>query len=824
MNNNAWFKKQRPFMGFGGFGGGGLGLALGGGSDPTIEASGGFIGEYTDAPTGDIYRTHTFTTPGRFTVSTVVGDGEIEYLLVGGGGAGGMGQNSTWPVPQTPTNVWTAGGGGGGGVVTNVPGTPLYQDNPRSVKAGAYYQIAVGMGGAIGAYGGRAQPGYNGMQSQINTLYGQDPNWSPITSYGGGAGMGYDNGYGNAPGDVRGSGASPGGGAGKYGGTAAANAYAAAPWIPAPTKQGEMGGDASGSNAGGGGGAAQAAQNGNTGGDGLGMTIENGQDTIYYGGGGGASGTGGGNNTQGDCGPIISPTAYPAPAVPTTEISKMNYSGPLVNNGGGFGWGGYYRAPYWNLPTQPYGIRQSDEKWTNGKKGIDGYGQGGGGGTSGNGHGGPGGSGVIVIRYKIAEQTGTAKATGGIIHYWPESPLSPTGAVIHIFRGPGVFKTGPNFADPTNGHPTGEVAVNYFLVGGGGAGGSANQPQQGGAGGGAGGIFTGSTNQGNNAYGWIKVGQGGQNSSPERQFNGYGGNEPAAYDFTSAGSGCGSDSVFHIGGSAFTAGGGGAGGGGWRVPMAIQSSSPPTGAPEQGGGHPAPQGSGGGSLPWSPTGGTGGPQGNAGMDSDGRQAGGGGGAGSAGSPHPQSGGPTFGGYGSYGGAGVQAPAVFRSPTMSTPTSEIGNYGTLFVGGGLGFPGPGGGSHWFAGGGSGSIGTGLPQPAGYGTYGGGPGASPAPGKNAIYDPSMNWYGWCGAGASRGPNTVANISAPQYGLTKPTANYAPATFAYAGPGASNSGSGGGGCANGDVSWPPASYTNQKGVSGSGGSGIVLIAYPQ
>ena len=31
MNNNSWFKKQRPFQGFSGFGGGGLGLSFGGG-------------------------------------------------------------------------------------------------------------------------------------------------------------------------------------------------------------------------------------------------------------------------------------------------------------------------------------------------------------------------------------------------------------------------------------------------------------------------------------------------------------------------------------------------------------------------------------------------------------------------------------------------------------------------------------------------------------------------------------------------------------------------------------------------------------------------
>ena len=88
MNNNSWFKKQRPFQGFSGFGGGGLGLSFGGGSDPTIEASGGLIGEYTDAPTGDVYRTHTFTSPGKFVVSSVVGAAPVTQITIIQGIAG----------------------------------------------------------------------------------------------------------------------------------------------------------------------------------------------------------------------------------------------------------------------------------------------------------------------------------------------------------------------------------------------------------------------------------------------------------------------------------------------------------------------------------------------------------------------------------------------------------------------------------------------------------------------------------------------------------------------------------------------------------------
>ena len=92
MNNN-WFKKEKPFATLIGMGGGATGLANAGGGGPTIEASGGIISEYS-VPTGEVYRAHVFVGDGSFVVSNVVGDGEIQYLLVGGGGAGGSGVDS----------------------------------------------------------------------------------------------------------------------------------------------------------------------------------------------------------------------------------------------------------------------------------------------------------------------------------------------------------------------------------------------------------------------------------------------------------------------------------------------------------------------------------------------------------------------------------------------------------------------------------------------------------------------------------------------------------------------------------------------------------
>ena len=94
MNNNSWFKKERPILGVMGAGGG-LAQQSPSGPSPSpgpITATGG-----TKATPGDGYVYHYFTTPGNFTISA--GDDPINCLMVGGGGGGGFDR----------------GGGGGGG-------------------------------------------------------------------------------------------------------------------------------------------------------------------------------------------------------------------------------------------------------------------------------------------------------------------------------------------------------------------------------------------------------------------------------------------------------------------------------------------------------------------------------------------------------------------------------------------------------------------------------------------------------------------------------------------------------------------------------------
>ena len=92
---------------------------------------------------------------------------------------------------------------------------------------------------------------------------------------------------------------------------------------------------------------------------------------------------------------------------------------------------------------------------------------GGGGGASGStsGVGGAGGSGIVVVRYQIAELTAQAKATGGAVSF-------ANGKTIHTFTASGAF----NSLTP--------LTVDYLMVGGGGGGGGNN-----GGGGGGGGVI-----------------------------------------------------------------------------------------------------------------------------------------------------------------------------------------------------------------------------------------------------------------------------------------------------------------------------------------------
>ena len=112
-----WNKKEKPFASFGGFGGGGLGLA---GGDTGFSASGGNV----NGTSADGSKYHIFTSPGNFVVSGA--DGDVSILAIAGGGGGGI----------------QHGGGGGAGA--------LYFNETLGLSDGTTYSITIGGGGSGG--------------------------------------------------------------------------------------------------------------------------------------------------------------------------------------------------------------------------------------------------------------------------------------------------------------------------------------------------------------------------------------------------------------------------------------------------------------------------------------------------------------------------------------------------------------------------------------------------------------------------------------------------------------------------------------------------
>ena len=160
MFENFWHKKEKPFAGFGGFGGGAASLSIGGALGP-FEATGGNVADGIQPGNG--YKYHVFTSPGNLVCTGA--PNPVEYVVVAGGGSGGVRHGS---------------GGGGGGFRTNVSGDPR-AGGSLSVGAGTY-PITVGEGGAPSPTPGPANPG----------LPGGDSIFSTITSTGGGGARMHD--------------------------------------------------------------------------------------------------------------------------------------------------------------------------------------------------------------------------------------------------------------------------------------------------------------------------------------------------------------------------------------------------------------------------------------------------------------------------------------------------------------------------------------------------------------------------------------------------------------------------------------------------------
>lgn len=132
----------------------------------TIKATGGTV---TD---DGLYRVHTFTSNGTFTV--IPTSLSVDMLLVAGGGGGGEGHG---------------GGGGGGGLIYRT-------STPISANA---YSVVIGTGGAAKTTG-----------SNANGNPGGNTTFSTFTAIGGGLGAGY--------GGTGGNGGSGGGSGGEGGG------------------------------------------------------------------------------------------------------------------------------------------------------------------------------------------------------------------------------------------------------------------------------------------------------------------------------------------------------------------------------------------------------------------------------------------------------------------------------------------------------------------------------------------------------------------------------------------------------------------------------
>ena len=297
-----------------------------------ITATGGTI-----LTCGD-YKSHVFTGPGTFTVSSAgnsLGSNSVEYLVVAGGGGGAASLSSTG-------NCASGGAGGAGGYRQNYP-SPVSAGLPVTATG---YPITVGAGGPGTA------PGNDNGTTGSNSIF------STITSTGGGGG-------GAAAKIALNGGSGGGGGYGQSGGTGNTP-----PVSPSQGNNGGSGGSSPNYGGGGGGGA--------------GATGPNGQPT--------AGGTGGAGS------PIATTVFGPtAPSYGTPGPAPGRYfaggGGGGVYQGGTAGAGG---AGGGGAGGTAGGDNPGNNATTN-----TGGGGGGATKQSTNTSGGNGGSGIVVIRYKF---------------------------------------------------------------------------------------------------------------------------------------------------------------------------------------------------------------------------------------------------------------------------------------------------------------------------------------------------------------------------------------------------------------------------------------
>ena len=209
---DKWFKKEKPFQGFAGFGGGAVSRLVGGASANTFDVSGG----NATSTAGD-YKYFYFTSPGNLTVASTAGTGELamSFMLIGagaggdstGGGGGGAGafiQKIDYPVQSIPSSNVTMPISIGSASTSpyEAEGSPSSFAIPNSWNANSPKTFAANRGGR-GRSGTDGNPGGSG----------------------GGGGRGGPNAGGNAtaPQTIDGSGNTPDAGIGYPGGDGAQN-------------------------------------------------------------------------------------------------------------------------------------------------------------------------------------------------------------------------------------------------------------------------------------------------------------------------------------------------------------------------------------------------------------------------------------------------------------------------------------------------------------------------------------------------------------------------------------------------------------------------
>ena len=285
------------------------------------------------------FKTHIFTSPGTFTVTSTSGcatNDTVDYFVVGGGGGGG--------------NVIAGGGGGGGFRMSNSKSLPAPTTSPLASPTGIQvtaqgYPIVVGGGGSPGTTAGSAS------------------SFSTISSAGGGASPGGACGSGN-------SGASGSGGNWRDTGGTSSGGTGNTPPVSPP--QGNNGGSSAGNNTSGGGGGAGAAGGASPGNSSSG----NGGEGSYL----SDSFVGPTAPSYGTPGPVSSARYFAGGGGGSAR--NTSYTRGSAPPGGGGGQGGFYGP----------GATAGTSGTTN---------TGGGSGGNGSPGCGTGGSGIVMIRYKF---------------------------------------------------------------------------------------------------------------------------------------------------------------------------------------------------------------------------------------------------------------------------------------------------------------------------------------------------------------------------------------------------------------------------------------